>query len=235
MSANLPKLLRTLSRYEADLLILPVGNLARVLVNGNWKIIEDHPEIQNSELLEHLKEILGEKILEDLENGLEVAYEYKTDRFVLSMRENSRGKILTAQRLKTPIQDLTAHKGFPVIQNWLRRGRGILRVKDQALYASILKHYSQHKNDTAISLERSIKYPARSFIGLVEQRELGEHFTSPEEGIRDALQIKASLLAVNELPMKQSEFVLLEKFAEKNPVLLLPDYFSDCCQTSDTI
>ncbi len=222
MSANLPKLLRTLSRYEADLLILPAGNRPRVLVNGNWKIIEEHGEISNSELSEHLKKILGEKIVEDLENGLEIAYEDGPQaRYILNMQDNSQGKIFTARRLKSLIQDLSSHKSFPAIQHWLAEGRGILRVNDQALYASILKYYSRRGSDTALSLERSIKYPAQSFTGLIVQRELGEHFGSPEEGIRDALQIKASLLAINDLPLSKREFEMIEKIAEKHPVLLL--------------
>lgn len=221
MSANLPKLFRTLSQYSADLLILPTGNFPRILVKESWKTIEDHPALSDLELLEHLKEILGEKIVEDLENGLEIAYEYHSDRFILIMHENADGKVLTAKRLKPLIRDLSSHKAFTTIQNWLNRGHGILRIEDHTLYASILKYYSQHKSDTALSLERSIKYPAKSFMGLIEQRELGEHFNSPEEGIRAVSQIQASLLALNEIPLKESEFKMVEKISEKNLVLLL--------------
>ena len=59
MSANLPKLLRTLGQYEADLLILPSGNFPRILVKNQWKIIEDG---ESSDITGAIKELLGEKL-----------------------------------------------------------------------------------------------------------------------------------------------------------------------------
>ena len=96
-------------------------------------------------------------------------------------------------------------------RKWLRANHGILTIHDQALYASILKYFSQNRSESAVSLERSIKYPAKSFMGLIEQKELGEHFTTLEDGLREALKIKASLIAINEIKISRPEII------EKSP------------------
>ncbi len=218
MSANLPKLLRTLGQYEADLLICPSGNYPRILVKNQWKIIEDG---ETNDILPSLKEFLGENIVENLENGLEISHEYNGERFILSLQENQDGKIFLAQRLKALWNDLTGHKAFASIEKWLSANRGILTIHDQALYASILKYFSQHRTETAVSLERSIKYPAKSFMGLIEQKELGEHFTTLEDGLREALKIKANLIAINEIKITKPE--VISKIAAEKLVLILPE------------
>ena len=218
MSANLPKLLRTLGQYEADLLILPSGNFPRILVKNQWKIIE---EGESSDIAGAIKELLGEKTLEDLENGLEISHEYNAERFIFSMQENQVGKVLLVQRLKPLWNDLSGHKAFASIEKWLKTNHGILTIHDQALYASILKYFSQNRSESAVSLERSIKYPAKSFMGLIEQKELGEHFTTLEDGLREALKIKASLIAINEIKISRPE--IIQKIATEKLILLLPD------------
>lgn len=223
MSVNLPKLLRTLGQYEADLLIFPSGNSPRILVKNQWKIIEEQNEVSSDQLIFGLKEFLGGSILENLENGLEISHKYDGERYILSMQENQDGKIFLAQRLKPLWNDLTGHKAFVSIEKWLRANRGILTIHDQALYASILKYFSQHRADTAVSLERGIKYPAKSFMGLIEQKELGEHFTTLEDGLREALKIKANLIAINEIKINKNEQAVIEKIATEKLILILPD------------
>lgn len=227
MSANLPKLLRTLKEYEGRILLVPSYSKPRILVKKNWEIINEHAEPGEAELCEHIAEVLGAKTLENLENGLEISLESDGARFLFTLRENKDGKILAVQKLADTLPNIKNSNDWENISNWIKTGHGILFLNDQSIYAALLKFISQQKNGLIVSLERSIKYPAKSYLGLIEQREFGEHFEILSEALRESCQNNAFLIGINELRLNDSEKKLIEKIAEKTLVLILPDTFSE--------
>lgn len=201
-------------------MLLQSGRAPQIYVRDRWVTVKEHPTLQLGEMDAHLREVIGSKKFEDLENGMELVYGQGERRFVFSMQENKEGKVLLARTLKVIPTNLSELKEFPEIEAWIRNTRGIYKVSDPAIYAGILRHFSQSQNSPVVSLERLIKYPADSFTGLISQKELGEHFETLEEGLSDALQLKPALIGICELNVKTSDFVALEKIAGERLLLL---------------
>lgn len=196
---NLLKLLRTLIKYEGSELLIPSSQAPRLWLHQKWQIIEAHPELEEHELWQHIRGAFGEVAAQELQDGVEVLFDYQDHRFLITTQENYDNIVLLIRCLPTPPDELPQ-----AAKNWLREG-GVLEINDPALYAAILKQLSQLTEENIVSLEKRIYYPAKSYLGLVHQKELGEHFESFEEAVGQAKELHAKILGTQGLELSEEE------------------------------
>ena len=216
--ANLTKLLRTLTRYEAKLLILAPQHPPKLKVADGWHSIEEHPELNSDEIEAEARALLGEDF-DRLKEEEIVHKKIADEEFEFEWGDSQNGNYLTVRRTEA-LKDLSENSG---LRAWLKNG-GILVVKNKNAYSSVLKAWSQHAKGVALSLERSGQ-ASKSYLGLVLNFKWGKDFLELEEGLRKAAELKADLIALKELPLNREELTFLEKFAKKAHVLILEDLF----------
>ncbi len=206
------KLFRTLIQYKGSTLLLPAGESPRIWFQDQWHLIEEHQELDEDALCLELETVFGSLVWNDLKNGIESFFDYREHRFLLKSFENQKGSVLFAQELPAPpeLEDWPEEARV-----WLKKG-GLLKVKDAALYAAILRTVSQNREGNVVSLERRIHYPLPSYLGFIHQKELGEHFETLEEGLKEAIELHAEVLGLRELQIPEN---ILNAWAQVMPVL----------------
>lgn len=213
---RLTKLLRTLVEYHAELALIPVGQPVRVWHQNTWRILEEHPLLSSTDLHASIRGSFGEAVSHSLDHAGKAFFELNGQHFHLRFLKDQEGGLLRIERLKP----LPEPDRFPnAVHDWLREG-GFLEVDAEELYAAILKHWTHEKLGLAVSLEKAVKYPVTSLLGLVEQRELATDFSTLENGVNEALTLHPALLALNQVPATNPEKSRLKTLALTVPVLL---------------
>lgn len=99
MPGNIPKLLRTLIEYDADLLIVPSAFHPRIQHGKNWHEVTEHPALSTDEIIKGIKESFGEINFQELEAGRTISNEYKGSKLEASLQKLSDGLILMVKRV----------------------------------------------------------------------------------------------------------------------------------------
>lgn len=217
--ANLAKLLRTLTRYEAKLLILAPQHPPKLKVAEGWHSIEEHPELSSQQIEEEARALLGTDFEKMKDEEKIVQKKIGEENLEFEWGQSQNGSYLMVRKSE-PARDLSDH---PLLKTWLQE-KGILVVSSKALYAAVIKRWSQYSKDVAVSLERESGSSA-SYLGLVLNLKWGEDFLEVEEGLRKALNLSASMIGIKELPLQKEEQSFLGKFAKTGNVLIYSDVF----------
>jgi hypothetical protein len=213
---RLGKLLRTLIEYHADLALVPIGHPVRIRYKNAWRVIEEHPVLSSENLHTAIRGSFGEVVSHELDTQHKAFFELNGQRFFLRFLKDHTGGLLSIERLKP----LPEPDHWPkAVHDWFTEG-GFLEVEAEELYAAILKRWTQEKTGLAISLERTVKYPTATLLGLVEQREWKQDFENLEKGVNDALSVAPNLLAINRVFVTDDEKEKLKKLANTVPVLV---------------
>ncbi len=213
---RLGKLLRTLIEYSTDLALVPIGHAVRIRYKNSWRVLEEHPVLSSETLHAAIRGSFGEVVSSELDTRHKAFTEVNGQRFLLRFMKDHTGGLLAIDRLKA----LPEPDRWPkAVHDWFTEG-GFLEVDAEELYAAILKCWTQNKSGLAISLERTIKYPTVSVVGLVKQREWKADFETLEKGVNEAMLLSPSLLAINRVPFSPDEKERLKKLANTVPVLV---------------
>jgi hypothetical protein len=179
--------------------------------------IDDHPVLNTEELLEGIKTVFGDEIAEELLRGLNPIFNFRNREFFLSLNGNLSGIMFTIELLK----EIPDKKSWPKeIFDWLKCG-GFLEVENPELYAGILEEVGLQKDLIIVSLEQKIKYPIKAKNGLIHQKELGLHFLTLKEGLKEAFAMHANVIAIADIPLKNSGESGIKALSRLCPILLL--------------
>lgn len=98
MTGKIPKLLRTLIEYDADLLIVPSGFHPRIQHEKKWHEVLAHPALSSDEVLSATRDAFGEISLSELESGKSISNEYKGVKLEVTLQKLSDGIILMVRK-----------------------------------------------------------------------------------------------------------------------------------------
>ncbi len=98
MTGKIPKLLRTLIEYDADLLIIPSGFHPRIQHEKKWHEVLAHPPLSSDEILTAARDAFGEISLSELESGKSVSSVYKGIKLEVTLQKLSDGMILMVRK-----------------------------------------------------------------------------------------------------------------------------------------
>lgn len=213
---RLGKLLRTLIEYHSDLALVPIGHPVRIRYKKTWRVIEEHPVLSSENLHAAIRGSFGEGVSHKLDVRHKAFFELNGQRFFLRFLKDHTGGLLAIERLKV----LPEPDHWPkAVHDWFTEG-GFLEVDAEELYAAILKRWTQEKNGLAISLERTVKYPITTIVGLIEQREWKQDFDVFEKAANEALLLQPQLLGINRIFLTDDEKEKLKKLSNTIPVLV---------------
>lgn len=211
------KLLRTLVEYQAESLLIPVGEAVRIRHKGEWRTIKEHPILKSDELHAHIRGCFGENVSARLDQDLSAWVEHAGNTFFLKFFKNNQEGILKVDRLKA----LPSLQEWPEKAHiWLRTG-GLLELTENHLYIAILKYLAQNQDGLVVSLEKELRYPLPSSLALVHQRECGDEALS--KLLSEISTLRPFVLGIGNLSLSESDLALIKRVSRNLPCVLWRD------------
>lgn len=208
------KLLRTLVEYQAESLLIPVGEAVRVWHKGEWCPIKEHPILKSDELHAHIRGSFGENVSARLDQGLSAWVEHAGSTFFLKFFKNNQEGILKVDRLKA----LPLLQDWPEkVRNWLRTG-GLLELTEANLYIAILKYLAQNQEGLVVSLEKELRYPLPSSLALVHQRECGNEPLS--KLLSEISTLRPFVLGLGNISLSETDLALIKRVSKHIPCVV---------------
>ncbi len=201
--------LRRLVQMGASDLHMSSEEVPFVRLHGEMRPIEQsHPRFKESEVREHLFEIITEKAKKDFheKNDADFAHEIEgVARFRCNYFMDRKGmgavfrqipyKILTPEQLGLPKQVLDLcwlSKGLVVVTGPTGSGKS-------TTLATLVDYINQNRTDHIITIEDPIEFVHENKKCLVNQREVGIHTDSFKNALRAALREDPDIVLVGEM------------------------------------
>lgn len=197
----------TVTSKASDLHVM-AGEIPRIRLRGELKPLEQLRPLVAGEIDTTLRRITPANLQDRLRRHQEIDFSYTHPegyRFRVSAFQERRGTALAIRRLASSAYSLEAlnlpidlsrviygHSGLVLFAGHAGAG------KTTSLF-SVLQEFCSRRCGHLMTLEDPIEYRLEARRSYLEQRELGRHFKSYPDGVRDALRANPDALAIGEL------------------------------------
>ncbi|MEW6281109.1 MAG: ATPase, T2SS/T4P/T4SS family [Candidatus Eremiobacterota bacterium] len=249
---NLDQLLAVMIKHRGTFLHLNGGAYPMLRIAHELVPVGDRT-ITPKECQALLSSVLSREHLQSLSSGLEVGFGYAVDgagfRFHVYQERGLLGASIRRIRTDIPPLEQLGLSGS-VLERLLDARQGLIMLAGRPrcgkinTFAALISHLNQHQRVRLVTLESPIQFWHENKTAVVVQREVGVDTESFVHGVRQAVLQDPDILAVGELPDRETVDIVVQAAAGGHLVLAMMDAPSSIravdqiveafCSTNDT-
>ncbi len=240
---DLQKIMKKLVERDGSDLHLKAGRPPLIRKGGELTPFEDEGPLSEQEIEEAIADLLGEDLLQELEEKHDLDTSYHIDdvaRFRVNLfhQMGKVGCVMRAIPLEVPT---IAEMGLPEkLKDFVLRPQGMVLVtgptgsgKSTSL-ACMIQHLNKQRNKHVITIEDPIEYVYTDSHCTITQREVGQDTKSFKEALRRGLRQDPDVILVGEMRDRETIEIAIHA-AETGHLVFSTLHTNDAKQTLDRI
>lgn len=152
----------------------------------------------------------------NIQNTVDVKYEYKGTNFEVNLSSANKNSACTIKVLKHELPEYEK-LGLPdILRNITYQSQGLILVagnkksgKTTTLNA-LVRHINETQNKKIITLEKNIEYKHNSRNSVIIQKQIGVDFLTYQEGVKNALKEDCDILIVEDIRNQETMETIFE-------------------------
>lgn len=207
-SPKLDPLLKRLQGEGASDLHLPAGQVPRWRIDGDIKPIADSKPLKPEEALDLLKPVMNERSMAEFNTHRDADFAYSVPgagRFRVNIYRDDRGVSAAIRVIPSNILTLDQLRLPPAVKQMCELPKGLVLVTGPSgcgkstTLAGMVDYINQTRTAHIITLEDPIEFVHQSEKSLINQREMGRHFSGFTRGLRSSLREDPDIVMVGEM------------------------------------